>query len=86
LEYGFVADAQRYPDGALRRPVPTLIVHGIRDEIIPIQSSRDYVARRPWAQLVSVESDHALTDVLDPIWQVASRFCGWGMATEQPCW
>jgi pimeloyl-ACP methyl ester carboxylesterase len=86
LEYGFVTDAQRYPDGALRRPVPTLIVHGIRDEIIPIQSSRDYVARRPWAQLVSVESDHALTDVLDPIWQVASRFCGWGMATEQPCW
>jgi len=35
---------------------------------------------------VAVESDHALTDVLDPIWQVASRFCGWGMATEQPCW
>lgn len=83
LEYGFVADAQRYPDGALRRPVPTLIVHGIQDETIPIQASRDYVARRPWAQLVAVESDHALTDVLDPIWQITSRFCGWGMETGQ---
>lgn len=77
LEYKFVTDAQNYPDGLLRRPVPTLILHGIRDETIPIQASRDYVAHRPWAQLIPLESDHALTDVLEPIWQATCHFCGW---------
>lgn len=77
LAYTFVTDAQRYPEGALRRPVPTLILHGIQDETIPIQASRDYVAHRPWAQLMPLESDHALTDVLEPIWQACCHFCGW---------
>ncbi len=77
LEYGFVTDAQRYPDGALQRPVPTLILHGIQDETVPIQASQVYVAHRPWAQLMALQSDHALADVLEPIWQASSRFCGW---------
>ncbi len=83
LEYGFVTDALSYPDGALQRPVPTLILHGTQDEIIPIQASRDYVARRPWAQLLPLESDHALTDVLEPIWQASCRFCGWSKSCSQ---
>ncbi|MFQ3583756.1 MAG: YqiA/YcfP family alpha/beta fold hydrolase [Cyanobacteriota bacterium] len=82
LEYGFVTDAQGYPDGALQRPVPTLILHGIQDETIPIQASRDYVAHRPWAQLMPLESDHSLTNVLEPIWQASCRFCGWIDACE----
>ncbi|MEN9230699.1 MAG: YqiA/YcfP family alpha/beta fold hydrolase [Thermostichus sp. DG02_5_bins_236] len=77
LEYKFVTDAQGYPDGALRRPLPTLILHGIQDETIPIQASRDYVAHRSWAQLIPLESDHTLANVLEPIWQASCRFCGW---------
>jgi pimeloyl-ACP methyl ester carboxylesterase len=85
LAYDFVTDAQRYPEEALRRPVPTLIVHGTHDEVIPIQASRNYVAHRPWAQLVAVESDHALTDVLETLWEVVSRFCGWSqLPSETP--
>lgn len=68
LHYGFIRDLQRYDQSRLQRPVPTLILHGRQDTVIPIQSSRDYVRTRPWARLVELDSDHALTDVQTEIW------------------
>lgn len=74
LHYGFVTDAQQYQDAALQRPIPTLILHGRHDEVIPIQASRDYAAQRPWVELVELDSDHALGDVQDIIWHETQRF------------
>jgi hypothetical protein len=75
LHYAFIEDAHQYQETPLLRPVPTLILHGRRDEVIPIQASRDYGSVRPWVQLIELDSDHALADVMPEIWQATQAFC-----------
>lgn len=75
LHYPFLTDCQQYEDDRLQRRVETLILHGIRDEVIPIQASRAYAASRPWVQLIELESDHALGNVLEQIWAIVRQFC-----------
>jgi pimeloyl-ACP methyl ester carboxylesterase len=75
LHYGFVTDAQRYDQRHLQRSLPTLILHGRHDEVIPISASRDYAASRPWVTLVELDSDHSLGNVLPPIWDAIAEFC-----------
>lgn len=43
----------------LRPPCPTTIVHGVRDEIIPVEVSRSFATEFS-AQLVEVDDDHHL--------------------------
>jgi uncharacterized protein len=69
LHYDFISDARKYHLFQSDRVIPTLIVHGIHDEVIPIESSRDFAAKHPWVELIEVDSDHALTDCIELIWQ-----------------
>ncbi len=75
LSYEFVLDIAQYQDLELLRSIPTLILHGCHDEVIPIQASRDFAAQRPWIQLVELDSDHGLGNVLPEIWQAIQVFC-----------
>ncbi len=75
LGYEFIRDLQTYRDDAIQRPIPTLILHGHRDEVIPIQASQTFAASRPWVQLVKLDSDHALGNGLLIIWQTIQHFC-----------
>lgn len=75
LHYGFIHDAMQYSETALQRPVPTLILHGRHDEVIPIQASYSYASQRPWVTLMELQSDHSLQDVTDDIWQAIQAFC-----------
>jgi len=67
-------------DGRLyREPVPPaapmLIVHGRRDETVPVAHSRDYAAAFPdRVRLVEVDADHDLNAHLDLIWEQATAF------------
>jgi uncharacterized protein len=74
LHYNFIADARKYHRFPSDRVLPTLIIHGIHDAVIPIESSRDFVGRSPWVELVEVDSDHALTDCIELIWQKSVMF------------
>lgn len=74
LDYGFLTDLQRYSESQIQRPVPTLILHGIQDEVIPITASREFAANRVWVELIELDSDHALTDNLPKIWQMIHPF------------
>ena len=74
LRYEFVSDAAQYDEAKIQRPVPTLILHGLHDEVIPIESSRSF-AHRPWVSLIELDSDHALANVSAPIWQAIQIFC-----------
>jgi uncharacterized protein len=74
LSYRFWQDASQYAELSLTRPVPTLILHGVNDEIIPIDASRAFVAQRDWCKLIELQSDHALGDVLPTIWDNMSCF------------
>lgn len=74
LNYQFVVDCAHYDPTQLKRPVPTLILHGTHDDVIPIQASRDYTTLRPWVELVELSSDHSLIDVSDLIWGSVTQF------------
>ncbi|MDX2229397.1 MAG: YqiA/YcfP family alpha/beta fold hydrolase [Leptolyngbyaceae cyanobacterium bins.349] len=75
ISYSFAEDAAQYRETEIQRSVPTLILHGTKDEVIPLQSSLDFAASRPWVTLIQLESDHGLQDVTDQIWQAIADFC-----------
>ena len=75
LHYNFVVDAHRYPLSQIDRALPTLIIHGIDDDVIPISASRDFGLQRHWVELLEYPSDHQLTNVTDRIWQKICDFC-----------
>ena len=65
------APALQVPDppelGVTRHcPAPTTIIHGLRDDIIPIDLSRAF-AREHGARLVEVDDEHALPGSLERI-------------------
>jgi pimeloyl-ACP methyl ester carboxylesterase len=66
VHYALIEDALRYPampDFAQ----PARIFHGIRDDVVPVETSREFSAAHPNARLTEVDSDHELLDVLDAI-------------------
>jgi uncharacterized protein len=69
LHYDFITDARQYHLFTSGRIIPTVIIHGIHDDAIPISSSRDFVTKHPWVELIEVDSDHALIDSIELIWQ-----------------
>ncbi|MDZ8035055.1 YqiA/YcfP family alpha/beta fold hydrolase [Nostoc sp. DedSLP04] len=75
LNYDFVTDAAQFQEKFLQRPISTLILHGKKDEVIPIEASRDFARSRPWVELVELDSDHALGNVIEEIWQAIRLFC-----------
>jgi uncharacterized protein len=75
LGYGFWTDVSQYNEAELDRPIPTLILHGVADEVIPVEASQRYALGRPWRQLVEMQSDHGLTDMLPEIWAATEDFC-----------
>jgi hypothetical protein len=75
LHYDFLTDARRYHRFTSDRVVPTLILHGIHDDVIPIKSSQNFADRHSAVNLVELDSDHQLTNVSDRIWQEISDFC-----------
>ena len=75
LNYEFVADMAQYPEEKLMRSIPTLILHGKHDTIIPIQASRSFASNHPWVQLIELEDDHSLGNVLEEIWEAIQKFC-----------
>lgn len=74
LAYSFLLDAQGYDDRGLQPRIPTLILHGCQDEVINIQVSRDFAAHHDNVELVELESDHALGDVEEAVWEAVREF------------
>jgi uncharacterized protein len=64
VDYGFIEDAEVVDPDLPRVTVPTLILHGTRDDSVPIETSRAFVAATSQvspARLVEVEDGHELT-------------------------
>jgi uncharacterized protein len=74
LHYDILRDAAQYDEESLVRSVPTLIFHGIKDDVVPYELSERFSATRPWVDLVLMNSDHQLTDVLETLWQRTASF------------
>lgn len=52
---------------APRVQCPTLILHGVRDAVVPIETSRRYVAGNPHARLLELDDEHALFSTIDEV-------------------
>lgn len=70
VDFGFVRDlarvvAERGDPPALVKP--TTILHGLRDDAVPIEGSRAAAAGRAGVTLVELDDDHELRASLDPI-------------------
>ncbi|MBE9043045.1 alpha/beta fold hydrolase [Pleurocapsales cyanobacterium LEGE 10410] len=76
LHYQFLEDADNYSRSELKRSLPTLIIHGIHDDVVPIQVSRDYAKQHSQVKLVELDSDHGLNDVQERIWLEIRDFLG----------
>lgn len=75
LNYAFVTDLMQYDDDRLGRSIPTLLLHGKQDDVISIEASHTFAKGRSQVQLIELESDHALGNVSDEIWQAICEFC-----------
>ncbi len=84
IHYKFVEDASQYQEMQLLRPVPTLILHGRHDEVIPIAATRDYASVRPWVKLIELDSDHGLIEVMPQIWEAIGALVSYeGVGNER---
>ncbi len=68
VHWGFLQDAIDHHPPIPTVPCPTRIVHGRRDEVVPVETSRAYAATHPdRVTLVEVDDDHGLAASLDRI-------------------
>ena len=75
LGYRFYEDAAATEAPiALPPALPVLVLHGRRDEVVPLADSEAFVASHPAARLVVMDSDHSMNDVLDHLWEAIERF------------
>lgn len=74
LNTGLFHDAIQWDSLMLTREIPTRVVHGVNDETVNIQESRDFVRSRPWCQLKELDSDHGLFSSIDWIVDDCMRF------------
>jgi pimeloyl-ACP methyl ester carboxylesterase len=65
LDLGIFDDAEKWQEVKYEKPVPTRIVHGIHDDTVDIEESRNFALNHPWASLKEVDSDHELLSQLD---------------------
>lgn len=73
LGWQFLEDARRYEEEpAITQPC--LIFHGTRDDVVPVQVSRQFARTRTCCQLREVDSDHELRDQVEAIWEAAREF------------
>lgn len=76
LDSGIFQDAERWETMSLDRSLPTRIVHGIKDDTVPIEESRRFVREHPWATLEELDSDHGLLSHIDWILNDCLEFLG----------
>lgn len=65
--------------------VPVCIVHGTRDEVVPVEGSRAWASRRRHVRLIEVDDGHELSASIDLILTEAERFLRpFGIAVPAP--
>ena len=68
VHYELLADASRYDSFAVANTVPTLIVQGIRDDVVNPEMVKRFASSRPHVRMVMVDDGHQLGASLDRVW------------------
>ncbi|MBZ2184369.1 MAG: alpha/beta fold hydrolase [Bryobacter sp.] len=73
IGYELIADGLQYP-AEPRFPQAALVFHGVLDDVVPVEFSREFVAGSPSVSLIELHSGHELTDVMEEIWAGSRDF------------
>jgi pimeloyl-ACP methyl ester carboxylesterase len=74
VDFGFAEDAMALDVGYPDVRVPTLILHGVRDEVVSIAHSRTFARGKPHVRLVELDDGHDLLASLPRLLAEADRF------------
>ena len=74
IDFGFVEDVEAVDVGYPDVRVPTLILHGTQDEVVPIERSRTFASGKPWARLVELADGHELVHSLPALLAESGTF------------
>ena len=58
-------DAKNWSNLKLDREIPVRIVHGVHDEVVSVNESRNFIVDRPWTSLKELDADHGLLSHVD---------------------
>jgi pimeloyl-ACP methyl ester carboxylesterase len=75
LKFSFLQDSDHYDSSTLCRSIPTTILHGLADETVSIDLSRNWARDHPWVNLIELDTDHRMGNVVETIWQVIVDSC-----------
>ena len=67
-------DAETWESLPLDRKIPTFIVHGLHDETIDIEESRNFVREKSFCSLKELDSNHGLLSCIDSIIEDSLEF------------
>ena len=76
VDFGFTEDAARIDERSVGWPdvrVPTLIVHGVRDDVVDVGLSREWARGKAHVRLVEVDDGHELKGSLERIAREADQ-------------
>jgi hypothetical protein len=75
LKFSMFEDATKHQTENLRVAVPTLVMHGVNDTVVPCEESkRFHELNSDFAELHMLNSDHGLTDCLPMLWTLTEEF------------
>ncbi len=74
VDYGFVDDVRAIDVGDPDVRVPTLILHGVHDDVVPVEHSRRFATGRPHVELIELDDGHELVASLPRLLLETERF------------
>ena len=75
LSYQFVEDLESYSTRNIHVTIPTLILHGSNDNVVPVSESRNFADRNSeYATLIEFDDGHELVTSLPEIWKASLEF------------
>ena len=74
IDFGFVEDAAAIDVGYPDVTVPTLILHGTKDEVVSIEHSRRFASERDNVTLVELDDGHELVASIPRLLEETDRF------------
>lgn len=75
LSYRFVEDLESYSTRNIHVTIPTLILHGSNDNVVPVGESRNFANRNAeCTKLIEFDDGHELVTSLPAIWKASKEF------------
>jgi alpha-beta hydrolase superfamily lysophospholipase len=75
LNFSFVEDMRKYDSENIKVNVPTLLIHGQHDEVVPKDESSAFAKNNPDSVRMHIlDSDHGLLNVLPQMWTDIENF------------